>query len=214
MRSRVWSNSAGRLALRTTDWSHRLRPISYAAPSSVEEAVGILDEFGVKARVMAGGTDLIVQMREHLREVDVVVDSKRIPELAELRIDASGGLTLGAAVPCCEIYGDPRVAGAYPALIDAVSIIGGTAIQSRASVGGNLCNSGPAADGIPPLIVYSAFCNIAGPGGRRTIPVEEFCTAPGRNVLQPGEMLVSLTLPAPPPKSGAHYLRFIPRNEM
>lgn len=191
-----------------------MRAIRYAAPTSVEEGVALLARYGSRARVLAGGTDLIVQVRERLRDVDVFVDAKRIPELMRIAFDPAEGLTLGAAVPCCAIYEHPEVIRRYPGLVDAVSIIGGTAIQSRASVGGNLCNSGPAADSVPALIVYGAEAVIAGPGGRRSVPVESFCTAPGRNVLQPGEMLVCLRLPTPPPRSGARYLRFIPRNEM
>jgi carbon-monoxide dehydrogenase medium subunit len=191
-----------------------MRAIQYAAPESVRDAVALLNEFGARARVLAGGTDLIVQAREYLREVDVMVDAKRIPELMELSFDPQKGLTLGAAVPCYRVYHDATVVKQYPGLIDAVSIIGGTAIQGRASVGGNLCNSGPAADSIPALIVHAASARIAGPGGERSVPVEQFCTAPGRNVLAPNEMLVSLHLPPPPPRFGARYLRFIPRNEM
>lgn len=191
-----------------------MRDIQYAAPTSVGDAVALLAQFGTRARVLAGGTDLIVQMREHIRDVDVVVDGKRIPELTQLTFDPAAGLTLGAAVPCYRIYGDPTVRQQYPALVDSASIIGSTGIQGRASVGGNLCNSGPAADSIPTLIAYGAVARIAGPKGERQVPVEEFCTAPGVNVLQEGEMLVSLRLPAPPPHSGAKYLRFIPRNEM
>jgi carbon-monoxide dehydrogenase medium subunit len=191
-----------------------MRAIQYAAPTSVPDAVALLNQFGGRARVLAGGTDLIVQAREYTRDVDVFVDGKRIPELMALSFDPTKGLTLGAAVPCHVIYSHPDVVRHYPGLIDAVSIVGGTAIQGRASVGGNLCNSGPAADTIPPLIVYSATARIAGPGGERSVAVEEFCTGPGRNVLQPNELLVSLYLPPPPPRSGARYLRFIPRNEM
>jgi carbon-monoxide dehydrogenase medium subunit len=164
--------------------------------------------------MLAGGTDLIVQVREGLRDWDVFVDAKRIPELMAISADERGALTIGAAAPCVAICGDPRVARTLPGLLDSASIIGGTAIQSRASIGGNLCNSGPAADSSPALIVYGARCDIAGPRGRRTVPVELFCTAPGRNVLGPGELLVSLTFPAPAPGSGAAYLRFIPRGEM
>jgi carbon-monoxide dehydrogenase medium subunit len=123
-------------------------------------------------------------------------------------------LRLGAAVPCHRIYRDPEVAAAYPGLIDAVSMIGGVQIQGRATVGGNLGNASPAADTIPPLIVHAAVCEIAGPNGRRQVPVEEFCTAPGQTVLRQGEFLLSVHLPAPQPGFGAHYLRFIPRNEM
>ena len=191
-----------------------MRQITYAAPGSVEAAAAILAEHGARARMLAGGTDLIVQIREWLRDVDVVVDAKHIPELMDIGFADDGAMTLGAATPCYRIYGDERVARTYPGLIDAVSMIGGTAIQGRASVGGNLCNSGPAGDSIPPLIVYSAMCNIAGPDGRRSVAAEDFCTAPGRNVLGAGELLVSLTFPAQASGSGAHYLRFIPRNEM
>lgn len=191
-----------------------MRAIHYAAPQTIPDAVAILDQFAGKARVLAGGTDLIVQVREHVRDIDVMVDGKQIPELMELAWDAENGLTLGAAVPCHVIYSDPRVIDHYPGLIDAVSLIGGTAIQGRASVGGNLCNSGPAGDTIPALIVHLATARIVGPDGERRVPVEEFCTGPGRNVLRNNELLVSLHLPAPPPNSGARYLRFIPRNEM
>jgi carbon-monoxide dehydrogenase medium subunit len=131
-----------------------------------------------------------------------------------LSFDQGQGLTLGAAVPCYRIYHHADVLQHYPGLIDAVSIIGGTAIQGRASVGGNLCNSGPAGDTIPALIALSAEARIVGSGGERRVPVEEFCTGPGRNVLKNDELLVSLHLPAPAPRSGARYLRFIPRNEM
>jgi carbon-monoxide dehydrogenase medium subunit len=173
-----------------------------------------LAEIGPKARILAGGTDLIPQVGEYLRDTDVFVDGKRIPELMELSFDSDGALILGAAVPCFRIYQDERIQRTFHALVDGARIVGSTGIQSRASVGGNLCNSGPAADTIPPLIVYSAVAKVAGPSGFREVPVEEFCTAPGQSVLKRGEMLVSLRIPPPPQRSGAHYLRFIPRNEM
>ena len=191
-----------------------MRAIQYAAPASLGDAVALLTQFGPRARILAGGTDLIVQVRENLRDWDVFVDGKQIPELASLAFDPATGLTLGAAVPCYQIYNNPEVEQHYPGLTDAARIIGGTAIQGRASIGGNLCNSGPAGDSIPALIAYGATARIAGPNGERSVPVEEFCTAPGRNVLQPEELLVSLQLPVPAPKSGGRYLRFIPRNEM
>jgi carbon-monoxide dehydrogenase medium subunit len=174
----------------------------------------LLAEAGDRARVLAGGTDIIVQVREHRRDLDLLVDVKHIPELNELTLDPRTGLRLGAAVPCYRIYEHAEIARAYPGLIDAVSLVGGIQIQSRASVGGNLCNASPAADTIPPLIAYQAVCVIAGPEGSREVPVEKFCTAPGRTVLGRGEFLVSFHLPPPPRHSGAHYLRFIPRNEM
>jgi CO/xanthine dehydrogenase FAD-binding subunit len=188
--------------------------IAYAAPRTVAEAVALLAEHGDRARVLAGGTDLLVQLREGRRDLDLVVDVKAIPELNELTFDPEQGLRIGAAVPCCRIYEHTAISRAYPGLIDAVSLVGGIQIQSRASLGGNLCNASPAADTIPPLIAHEAVCVVAGPGGTRQTPAERFCTAPGRTVLGRGEFLVSLHIPPPRPRSGAAYLRFIPRNEM
>lgn len=191
-----------------------MRAIQYAAPRSLEDAVSVLQQFGAKARILAGGTDLIVQVGVDARDVDVLVDGKHIPELMELAFDSERGLTLGAAVPCHKIYNHSCIKQHYAGLVDSASIIGGTGIQGRASLGGNLCNSGPAADSIPALIAYGATAHIIGAKGSRTVPVEEFCTAPGRNVLSADELLVSIHLPPPPANSGAAYLRFIPRNEM
>jgi len=186
----------------------------YATPADVGKACGLLAEHGDRAKVLAGGTDILVQLREGQRTADFVVDVKQIPELMEMRYDPASGLHLGASVPCYRIYDDDRLATAYPALCDATRIIGGWQIQSRASVGGNLCNSSPAADTIPPLIAHQATCHIAGPDNQRTVPAEQFCTAPGRNVLAAGELLVALSFPPPRPGSSSAYLRFIPRNEM
>jgi carbon-monoxide dehydrogenase medium subunit len=191
-----------------------LQAFDYAAPRSVDEAVSLLAERGDGARVLAGGTDIIVQVREGRRRVALLVDIKGIPEANQLAYDPATGLVIGAAVPCYKIYGDAAIAAAYPGLIDAVSLVGGIQIQGRATVGGNLCNASPAADTIPALIVHEAVCLIAGPSGRREVPAEQFCTGPGRTVLQPGELLVALQLPPPQPNFGAAYLRFIPRNEM
>ncbi|MCI0459261.1 MAG: xanthine dehydrogenase family protein subunit M [Gemmataceae bacterium] len=191
-----------------------MNEIDYAAPATIAEAVVLLGEKGDRARVLAGGTDIIVQVREHRRDLDLLVDVKHIAELNELSYDPSQGLLLGAAVPCYRIYEHPEIAKTYPGLIDAVALIGGIQIQSRASVGGNLCNASPAADTIPALIAHHADCFIAGPKGRRQVAAERFCTGPGRTVLAPGELLVSLHVPPPPPRFGAAYLRFIPRNEM
>lgn len=191
-----------------------MRAFTYAAPTTLDEAIGLLAERNGRARPLAGGTDLLVQMRAGRLTPDEVVDLKHIPELNELRYDGSGGLTIGAAVPCYRVYGEDAVRRAYPGLIDAASIIGGIAIQGRATLGGNLCNSSPSGDSIPALIAYGAIARIRGSKGAREVPVEEFCTGPGRNVLEPGEILVALHLPSPQPSSGAHYQRFIPRYEM
>jgi carbon-monoxide dehydrogenase medium subunit len=191
-----------------------MKEIDYAAPRTLAEAVDLLNRHGDRARVLAGGTDIIVQLREHRRDADLLVDVKNIPELGELTFDPQRGLVIGAAVPCHRIYEDARIAAAYPGLIDAAALIGGIQIQSRASLGGNLCNASPAADSIPALIALEATCTIVGPRGMRQLPVEKFCIAPGRTVLNRGEMLILLHVPLPKPRSGAAYLRFIPRNEM
>ncbi len=191
-----------------------MQAVKYARAESVAEAVRLLQEGGDGARPLAGGTDVIVQARERTRDIDLFVDIKHIPEVVDIRHGADGSLTIGAATPCYQIYGDATIAERFPILVDSTSLIGGTAIQGRASLGGNLCNSSPAADGIPSLIVLEAQVEIAGPNGRRTVAVEDFCTAPGRNVLGSGEFVVSLSFPAPAAGSGARFLRFIPRNEM
>ncbi|MGE5597344.1 MAG: FAD binding domain-containing protein [Hyphomicrobiales bacterium] len=186
----------------------------YVAPPTLDDALAVLAEHGSAARVLAGGTDLIVQVRENRRKVDVMVDVKAIPELMNLEIQPDGGLRIGAAVPCARIYQDPEVEQRFPAIIDSASLIGGIQVQSRASLGGNLCNSSPAADSIPTLIALGAVAEVRGRAGSRDVPVEQFCTGPGANVLQPGEMLVAIRIPAPAANSGAAFQRFIPRNEM
>ena len=191
-----------------------MEAFDFVSPISIEEAVKTLASHGDKARIMAGGTDMLVQMRAGRRTAPLVVDIKGIPELNVLSYYSAKGLTLGAAVPCYKIYQDKTVAAAYPGLIDAAYLIGGIQIQGRATIGGNICNAAPSGDAIPAVIALSGVCNIAGPNGTRELPCEEFCTAPGRNALENGEILVSISMPVPQANSGANYLRFIPRNEM
>lgn len=191
-----------------------MQAFDYVAAQTVNEAVSLLAEKGDRARVLAGGTDLIVQIREGRRDLDLIVDVKKVPDVNVMTYNPQSGLQLGAAVPFYRIYGDATIAQAYPGLMDAFSLVGGIQIQGRASAGGNLCNSSPAADTTPALIVHQAVCIIAGPNGQREVAVEDFCTAPGQNVLAQGEFLVSFRIPAPPAHFGAQYQRFIPRNEM
>ena len=183
------------------------------APSTIDEATKILTEYGDRARPLAGGTDLLVQLRGNRFELDCVVDLKAIPELNSIE-NSSEGLSFGAAVPCYRLYEDEEISRTYPGIIDAASLIGGIQIQSRAGIAGNLCNSSPSADGICPLIVHQAVAHIVGPNGERSVNVEDFCTGPGRNILQGGEIVTRISLPAPSGRFGAAYERFIPRNEM
>ena len=191
-----------------------MKNFEYCAPSSLREAVALKAEKGSDARVLAGGTDLIVQLRGKRLDPDRVIDIKNVPEANELSFGPRKGLVIGAGVACWRIYNDAEIVKRYPGLIDSASIIGGIQIQGRATFGGNLCNASPSADTIPSLITHSAVCNIAGPGGKRSLPIEDFCIAPGQNALTPGEILVSLQIPNPKKNTGSHYQRFIPRNEM
>lgn len=190
-----------------------MEAFEYVAPRSLPEALAALAN-GKRSLMLAGGTDVIVQLREGRKHCDQLIDLKHIPEMMAMAFAPDGSLTIGAAVPLARIYEDEQVRAKLPALVDAASIIGGTAIQSRASLGGNLCNASPAADSSPALIVLGARLTIASPAGTREIPVEEFFAGPGRNSLQAGELLVSIRIPAQPERSAAYYHRFIPRNEM
>ena len=188
--------------------------IDYERPSTVEETLEILSKHGDKARMLAGGTDILVQLRGGRWATDVLVDGKGIKELNELSFDKQKGLIVGAAVPCYKIYGDKEIAAAYPGLIDSAAMIGGIQIQGRATFGGNLCNAAPSADAIPAMVAHHGVATVAGPKGRRDVKVEDFCTAPGKSVLAEDELVVNIKFPAPPEGFGANYIRFIPRNEM
>lgn len=175
--------------------------------------MAVLNKHGDRARPLAGGTDLLVKARANVWELDAVVDIKNIPELMTLTV-GDDGLSIGAGVPCYQVYENSEVAANYPGIVDCALIIGGIQIQSRAGLGGNLCNAAPSGDGICPLIVHNAVAHIAGPKGNRDVAVEDFCTGPSQTVLKRGELLVSISMPKPPVNFGAAYTRFIPRNEM
>ncbi len=190
-----------------------MHAFEYSAPHSLSDAVSLLSQANGNAKLLAGGTDLIDQMRTGRFRPALVIDVKKLAELNLLEFD-SDGLHVGAAVTCYRIYDEPDIANDYTALADACHIIGGVQIQSRASMGGNLCNSGPAADSTPAMIALGGHCVIVGPGETRQVPVEDFCTAPGKNVLERGELLAEILFPPRPANSGSHYRRLIPRNEM
>lgn len=190
-----------------------MEAITYVAPRSLDEAYAVLTN-GKRTAVLAGGTDIIVQLREGRRSADQVLDVKHIAEMMAHGFAADGTLEIGAAAPCADLYEDAEVVRRLPGLIDAASLIGGIQIQSRASMGGNICNAGPAADSSPILIALAATLRIGSKNGTREIPTEQFFAGPSRNTLQPGELLTQIRIPAQPARSGAAYLRFIPRNEM
>tara|TARA_A100001037_G_scaffold44825_2_gene35930 strand:- start:9263 stop:10132 length:870 start_codon:yes stop_codon:yes gene_type:complete len=190
-----------------------LHPFAYVAPNTVAEAVAVLAEHGDRARPLAGGTDLLVKARANVWELDAVVDVKNIPELMSLSVNGDG-LSIGAGVPCYQVYENEEIQAQYPGIVDGASIIGGIQVQSRAGLGGNLCNAAPSADGIPSLIAYGAVAKISGSNGNREVAIEDFATGPSRTVLENDELLTSIEVPKPAANSGAAYTRFIPRNEM
>jgi CO/xanthine dehydrogenase FAD-binding subunit len=191
-----------------------LHAFSYEAPTTLEQALKLLSSDGDNARVLCGGTDLLIQMRNAVRKPLLLVDVKQIPELREISYDAKTGLRLGAAVPCIEIHESEVMHKHYPGLTEAAHLIGSLQIQSRASIGGNLCNASPAADTSPALLALGATAKIVGPGGTREVAVEKFFVGPGQSVLKPGEMVTQILIPAPAAHSSDRYIRMIPRNEM
>jgi carbon-monoxide dehydrogenase medium subunit len=186
--------------------------LEYTAPSTVEEAVRALAE-APTAKVLSGGTDLLVQLRSGRAKPDLIVDIKQIPGISGIR-EQDGGFVIGAATPGAVIGEHKALQRAWPGVVEAANLIGSTQVQGRASLAGNLCNASPAADSVPALIAARATCVVAGPNGRREVAVDSICTGPGRTSLGPGEFIVEFHLPKRPPRSADAYLRFIPRTEM
>ncbi|MBK6509620.1 MAG: xanthine dehydrogenase family protein subunit M [Haliea sp.] len=189
-----------------------MQSVQYAAPTTLAQATQAL-QGASDAKILAGGTDLLVQMKLGIREPGLIVDIKRIPELTAFTL-GEHGLHLGAALTSAILHDDAQVRARYPGFMEALGLIGSSQVQGRCSAGGNLCNASPAADSVPALIVNRAVCNILGPAGERSVAVEAFTTGPGKNCLGSGEILVSIDLPLPAPRSSDAYLRFIPRTEM
>ena len=187
--------------------------VAYEAPDSIEDAIGLLANASVPAMVLAGGTDLIIQTNASKDPERLLVDVKKISGMCDAILSDSG-LELGPSMNCAELTGRSDIKAIYPGLVEAAYLIGSTQVQGRASVGGNLCNSSPAADTIPALIANSAECVIVGPAGERTVAVEDFITGVGTNCLTKGELLKTIKLPQPPTNTADAYLRFIPRTEM
>jgi CO/xanthine dehydrogenase FAD-binding subunit len=190
-----------------------LSGVDYLAPASIADAVTALRASAGSARLMAGGTDLLVQMRGGRAKPLVVIDLKRIPGLIGIGGER-GGFVIGAATSGAALGEHAALRAAWPGLVEAANLIGSTQVQGRASLGGNLCNASPAADSVPALIAAGAVCIIEGTGGSRELPVEQVQVGPGRTALAADEILVALRLPARPARSSDAYLRLIPRTEM
>lgn len=190
-----------------------MNDIRYEAPKSLKAAIALLAGAAGSARVFAGGSDLLIQMRSGRVEPGLLIDIKGIPELKGITVKG-GGFRFGAAVPCMELIEHEALARAWPGVIDGVKMIGSIQVKGRASVGGNLCNASPAADSVPALIAAGALATIVGPRGKREVPVEDVAAGPGRTTLAAGEILASFRLPKRAARSGDAYLRFTPRTEM
>lgn len=188
--------------------------IRYLAPQTLDEAVGAFAAASGAARILAGGTDLLVQMRSGVTRPGTIIDIKKIAEMTAIEETADGGFRIGAAVSGAVLAEHPRFAKAWPGVLEAINLIGSTQIQGRASAGGNLCNGSPAGDSVPAMIAAGAVVTIQGPNGRRELPVEAVPAGPGRTNLAPGEILVGFTLPPRPKGSADAYLRMTPRTEM
>ncbi|MBI3733709.1 MAG: xanthine dehydrogenase family protein subunit M [Chloroflexi bacterium] len=193
-----------------------MHKFAYYAPQTVKEAARILSKNGPNSKLLAGGTDLLVQIKEHVKgpAPDYVVSVKNIRELHDVKFSARAGLTIGAGATISETLATKGVQEHFPAIADGTAIIGSLQIQNIATIGGNLCNAAPSADSAPPLIAYGATALIAGPRATRTVALEDFFTGPGKTVLKPGELLVSIHVPTPPARSGCQYVRHTPRAQM
>src|SRR5258708_34872000 len=187
--------------------------LAYAAPSSVDEAIRVLAEASGLAKVLSGGTDLLVQLRSGRTKPDLIIDIKKIPDISGIR-EQDGGFVIGAATSGAVIGECQALQQAWPGVVEATNLIGSTQVQGRASLAGNLCNASPAADSVPALIAARATCVVAGANGRREVAVESIVTGPGRTSLGRDEFVVAFHLPKRPPRSADAYLRFIPRTEM
>src|SRR3954462_14348584 len=198
--------------------------LRYLAPTSLDEAIGAFAKAGSAARILAGGTDLLVQMRSGVLKPGVIVDIKKIPEMTAIEQTADGGFRIGAAVSGMALAEHKSFGQVWPGVLEAVNLIGSKQVQGRASAGGNLCNGSPAGDNlcrappagdsVPAMVGAGAIVTVQGPNGRREMKVEEVPAGPGRTNLKPGEILVSFALPPRPPGSSDAYLRMIPRTEM
>lgn len=195
------------------DRGNEMSEIRYERPKTAEAAVALLAAAKGPARVLAGSTDLLIQMRSGRLEPELLVDIKGIAEMTSI-VAENGGFRLGAAVTCMELIEHEGFSRAWPGVTDGVKLIGSIQVKGRATVGGNVCNASPAADSVPALIAAGASASILGPSGRREVRVEDIAAGPGKTSLAKGEIVTAFVLPRRSPRSGDAYLRFTPRTEM
>lgn len=185
----------------------------YVAARTATEAAGLLAAEPGVTRVLAGGTDVLVQLKSGLVEPDLIVDIKKIPGIGDITAE-NGGFRIGAAVPNAALGEHAGVVALWPGVVEGANLIGSTQVQGRCTMAGNLCNGSPAGDAVPGLVAANAVARIAGPEGTRDCPVAEIPAGPGKTTLKQGEIITSIFLPARPGRASDAYLRFIPRTEM
>ncbi len=190
-----------------------MRRFELALPSTIEDCVAALTSGG-DVKVVAGGTDLLPQMKNGLVKPVTVVDLSGVSALQVLEIDSNGALHVGAGVSARAVELNEAVRAAFPALAEGAGVIGSYQVRNLATLGGNVCNAAPSADVSPPLVALDAIAVVAGPNGRREIPIGDFFLGVRRTALQPGELLVELVVPAQPAGSGGTYVRHTPRREL
>ncbi|HVP05492.1 MAG TPA: xanthine dehydrogenase family protein subunit M [Dehalococcoidia bacterium] len=194
-----------------------MRPFRYHAPATLDEAVALLHELGEAGRPIAGGTDIVVQMKEgHTRfpYPDMIVGLGRIPGLQEIEFSDKDGLRIGAAATMADVAASEEIRARYRALAEGAGVVGSLQTMNMGTVGGNVCNAAPSADTAPALLAFEAEAVVVSPSGRRAQPLHEFFVGPGKTTLKPGEILTELRLPAPPAHTGSAYVRHTPRKQM
>lgn len=188
-----------------------MKQFSYERPESLDEALRVLAETGPEAELLAGGTDLVIAMRDRFSQPKVVVDLKRVVEFSPSLVWDGDTVTLSATATMAQIVADEGINRHFPALAEAAVVVGSVQIRNRATLLGNICNGSPAADTAPPLLVYAAIVVVAGPGGTRRVPIDDFIVGPGQTDLQDGEIAVAVELTAPSPRRGSAYERMTRR---
>ena len=187
--------------------------LRYEKPDTLETAAALLAAEGGVSRILAGGTDVLVQMHSDLIEPALLVDIKHIGEVHAFERE-NGGWRIGAAVSGKQMMENAEFNADWPGVMDGVRLIGSIQVRGRATMAGNLCNASPAADSVPPMMAAGAIASVVGPDGRREVPVADIAIGPGKTSLKKGEIIASFFLPKRPPRSGDAYMRFTPRTEM
>lgn len=188
--------------------------MDYHTPASFDDAAAIAAQASGTTRFLAGGTDVLVQLRADIVTPDTLIDIKKIDGVKSITRDEDGGWRIGVAVAGAEMTEHPELSHDWPGVVEAMDLVGSTQIQGRATLVGNLCNGSPAADSVPAMFAAGARLTITGPDGARDVPVEDIPTGPGKTSLKKGEVISALHLPARGEGGGDAYLRFIPRTEM